>query len=86
MIVFNGQLIYVVSNKPLKKITSDFKKLEYLSISVDTCIQQKMYNMLYDIQLTANHICTLFKKDLGTNVVCTNNDLHEITFKDIDVI
>ena len=41
MIVFNGQLIYVVSNKPLKKITSDFKKLEYLSISVDTCIQQK---------------------------------------------
>ena len=46
----------------------------------------KMYNMLYDIQLTANHICTLFKKDLGTNVVCTNNDLHEITFKDIDVI
>ncbi len=86
LIVFKRQLIYFVSNKSLKKITSDFKKLDYLSISVNTCIYNKMYKMMSDIRLTANHICVLLKKDLGTDVVCTNNDLDEITFKDIDVI
>ena len=85
-VVFKRQLMYFVSNKSSKKITSDFKKIDCLSISVDTCIFKKIYRLMSDIQLTANHICVLLRKDLGTDVVCTNNDLDEITFKDIDVI
>jgi len=45
-----------------------------------------MYKTMTDTQLTADHICVLLKKELGTNVICTNNELEEITFKDIDVI
>jgi len=86
LVVHNRKLLHFVSNKSLKKITSDFKKLDHLSITAGNCIFKKMYKTMTDTQLTADHICVLLKKELGTNVICTNNELEEITFKDIDVI
>jgi len=86
LVVFKRKVLYFVSNNSLKKITSDFKKIDCLSITVDNCIFKKMYKTMTDFQLTANHICVLLKKDIGEDVICTNNELDEITFKDIDVI
>jgi hypothetical protein len=75
-----------ISKKIPSKITSDFKKIPYISMSIYDNIFHKLQTLYTDIELTADHICTIMYLDVGTNVLCTDHNLDEITFKDIDVI
>lgn len=81
---------YVLSNSPYKKLTSDFKKMDYLSIDIEEPCGSKSFpyldNVFTDIQLTADHLCTFATTFLGSKVVCLNQDLDEIVFKDTDII
>ena len=82
---------YVISDKPYKKLTSDFKKLDYLSVDIeecDGCVKSFSYldRVMTDIQLTADHLCTFAMMFLGSKVRCLNQELDEIVFKDTDII
>ena len=84
---------YVLSNSPYKKLTSDFRRMDYLSIDIEEpggLGEVKTFSYLdkvfTDIQLTADHLCTFAMTFLGSKVVCLNQDLDEIVFKDTDII
>lgn len=84
-------LKYVISNSPYRKLTSDFRKLNYLSIDIEEREGQLksfpcLDHVFTDIQLTADHLCTFTMTFLGSKVICLNNDLYEIVFKDTEII
>lgn len=74
------------SKKKTFKITSDYKRLPFISMSISNHIFHKLHTLYTDIELTANHICAIMYLDVGTKVMCTDDNLDEFTFKDIDVI
>lgn len=73
------------SKHPMKKPTSDFKNVKQLSMKVnDTSVT--LHDRHFDFDPSADHLCVIMAEDLGSEVRCVDNNLDEITFKDIDTI
>ena len=77
---------YYVTTKPFRKISNDFRKLNFMNIQVNDINLKNINKLYYNFPISADHICSLLKTDLGSHVVCLDYDLDEITFKDIDII
>ena len=85
-IIHDRDISHYISKHKFIKITNDYKKLKYISISVSNSIFHKLQTLYTDFELTANHICTILQMELGTKVLCTDDNLDEFTFKDIGPI
>lgn len=90
-LVHERMIKYVISSSPHNKLTSDFQKLDYISIDIEDNDDKfktiPYFHCIYtDIALTANHLCTFAKMFLGSKVRCMDNNLEEIIFKDTDII
>lgn len=69
----------------MKKPVSDFKSIKQLSMKVnDTNVT--LHDRHFDFDPSADHLCVIMAEDLGSEVQCVDNNLDEITFKDIDTI
>lgn len=86
LVVYNEDMNYYLTKHPLKNIDKSFVKFKMLSIQSDEEMLKYLSNLYKNFELSADHICTIMKKDLGCEVVCLNDELDEITFKDIDII
>lgn len=85
-IIHNNKFEYYISSKPLTKITNDYKLLKYISIEVDNKKLDNL-NVLYtDFNLSADHICSLLRKHLGSKVNCITYGLNELSFKDLELL
>nr|QOI90405.1 hypothetical protein HWQ62_00268 [Pyramimonas orientalis virus] len=85
-VVLERKITHMISSKPIIKITNDFQKLSFISVSVNDNVFKKLYTLITDFPLSANHICTIMQEDIGSTVQCTDKNLDEFTFKDIDLI
>lgn len=85
-VVYQNNIVHFVSDRPVEKISNDFKKMPFLSVSANNYSIKTINNLRTDIPLSANHICVLLRTDLYTNVLCIDYELNEITFKDIEII
>jgi hypothetical protein len=85
-IVHNKKLLHFFSKHKFVKISNDYKILKFISMSVSDTIFHKLQTLYTDFDFTANHICTILYIDLGSKVLCTDDNLDEFTFKDIELI
>lgn len=86
-IINKRKIIKAISHKPLNKISNDFHCIPFIAINIlNIDISKKIKQFMTDINLTADHICVLFKIDLGNTVTCYSNTLDTYVFKDIDSI
>jgi len=77
---------YYITSHPLKRIDKSFKKFKSLSIQSKGNSIKYLPNLYKNIDISADHICSMLRTDLGCDVQCINDELDEITFKDIDII
>jgi len=86
LVVYNNDMNYYITSHPLKRIDKSFKKFKSLSIQSKGNSIKYLPNLYKNIDISADHICSMLRTDLGCDVQCINDELDEITFKDIDII
>lgn len=86
LIIYNNQMNWYVSKNPIRKISSDFTKIHYLNIQINSVFLKNISSFYTDFKLSADHFCSIMKQEIGSEVVALTPDLDEITFKDIDII
>lgn len=85
-VIYNNKFCYYLSKNCMKKITSDFKKIKMISISIDKQEFLKLNACYVDFEITANHLCSIMYQAIGSCVTCYNEELDKITFKDTNII
>lgn len=86
-IIHNRSIMYGISNKPVRKISTDFSKLPFPIYSMKKKdISNILRRVVSDIQLTANHICIFMKYESGKALICYTDTMCMYVFKDFDLI
>lgn len=86
-IIHNRKMVTLLSNKPAKKVTNDFKKLPFCIFNIyKSNVTSVMNGILTDVFVTANHVCVLTQRDLSSLVTGYTNLMTMYCFRDAEIL